>query len=161
MVAATAEQRRSSLTAPVHATLAKFSTTMSISDDTGKLLFFVQVDFIMLPTRPQHASGAPIDRQRWCNLAACHVDRGARDRLGPSRLKYGFTSMDPLTADESSSRLRGSMYTNLPTTPLNNKVANPPGSTVHASTGERGDLFRDRTMVCQRGPPPSATRRRA
>ena len=61
---ATAEQRRSSLTAPVQATLAKFSPTVSISDDTGKLLFLVQVDFIMLPTRSQHASGAPIDRHR-------------------------------------------------------------------------------------------------
>ena len=38
MVPVTAEQRLSSLNAPAHATLAKFSVTMSINDDTGKLL---------------------------------------------------------------------------------------------------------------------------
>ncbi len=47
------------MTEPVHATMARFSPTMSMSDDAGKLLCFVQANFIMLPIRSQHALELP------------------------------------------------------------------------------------------------------
>ena len=68
---ATAEHWAASLTEPVHATLAKFNPTISMSDATAELLLFVRPHFTMLPTRSQQASGAPIVRQRWCSLATC------------------------------------------------------------------------------------------